>query len=413
MQKRPCLKRIIRITLQLLTQPSCMVGPKLIFSNNVYFNLHRELVFKSYPERPRWQWILVLLNSIMFWYLFSLWRQLFLCSRLFMSATKKRYSLTICRQWMDLLYLGFWLGVAPSDYYQLRLHQFARNRWCRFVFMQEQKNWQLVHSLQINANSHKLLSDKYKSERLLRNIGLNCVRTVDLIPKGHGLSETRLFQCKSRFIKPQNANSMRGCMLLEYDPISNAYSLVGIDMDRKPICENSLSGILHQLQLVLTRDSLLIQEILTNSMAMIEFCQNEKLVTLRVISCLINQSIELAYVLLEVESDCPDSWCIYPLNIENGVIVDYTIHGDNCLNLAKINQSRAVPYWTELQRHVREAHLLFPDLKTIGWDLCITESGPCIIEGNAGWGLITPQIVSELPLLESKLYEAYMSSHVN
>ena len=410
LKKRPCLKRVFRVALQLLTQPSCMVGPKLIFSKNAYIDLHRELVLKSYPTRSRWQWVLVFFISVISWYLFSLWRQLFLCSRLFMSVAKNRYNLAISRQWIDLIYLGFWFGVAPSDYYQLRLHQFERNRWLKFVFMQEQQNWQLVHSLQIYATSHKLLSDKYKSEQILRDVGLNCVRTIDLIPKGDRLFETRLFQGQSRFIKPQNANAMRGCMFLDYDPKSNSYSLVGKGMDRKPICESSRSGIVYQLQLVLAHNSLLIQEVLSNSMAMSAFCHNEKLVTLRVISCRINQSIELAYALLEVESDSPESWCIYPLDITNGMILDHPIHGENCLNLAKINQSHAVPQWVELKKHVREAHQHFPDLKTIGWDLCVTESGACIIEGNSGWGLITPQIVSELPLLESKLYEAYTSS---
>ncbi len=386
-----------------------MIGPILLFSRDPYLLLHRELVFKAWPTRPRWQWLLVLLGSVICWYLFSIWRQLFICARKFISVTRLQHDLTTSRQWLDLLYLGLWLGVAPRDYYRLSLHQFARNRWPRFVFMQERQTWHRVHSCPLSATGQKLLTDKYQCEQHLRDMGIACVRTVDLIAKGNTVSETRLFKNQSRFIKPNSANAMRGCMLLKYDPKSNSYTLVGKDMDGKPISESSRMDIVYQLEHILTRDSVLIQEVLSNSTAMSEFCRSKKLVTLRMISCRVNQIIELAYALLEVESDQHGSWCIYALDIDTGVILDQSIDAENCLNLAKINRSYQVPHWTEMQNQVRDAHLLFPDIKTIAWDLCVTESGACIIEGNSGWGLITPQIVSGLPLLETKLYDSYTS----
>jgi hypothetical protein len=275
--------------------------------------------------------------------------------------------------------------------------------------MQEQQTWHRVHSCPISATSQKLLSNKYQFEQQLRNTGINCVRTIDLITQGNAFPETKVFQSQSRFIKPNSANAMRGCMLLEYDTESNSYALVGRGMDSKAICENSRAGIIQQLEHLLTHDSVLMQEVLSNSVAMSEFCGSEKLLTLRIISCRVNQLVELYYAELEVESDKPNCWCIYALDIDTGVILNLPVQAENCLNLAKTNQLHSVPQWIEIQNQVRDAHLLFPDLNTIGWDLCVIKSGACIIEGNSGWGLIAPQIVGELPLLESKLYKAYTS----
>lgn len=394
---------------RLLYRPGCMVGPKLLFSRDPYLALHRKLVFKAWPTRPRWQWALLLLASVIFWYLFSIWRKLFKCARLHMSGANQRYNLTSKRQWIDLLYLGLWLGVAPRDYYRLSLHQFARNRWCRFVFTQEQQTWHQVHSFSLSTSSRTLLADKYECEQRLRNSGINCVQTLDRVLKGDTVSETRFFQQQSRFIKPQSANAMRGCVLLEYDPASDSYSLIGKGMDSQPICESLQAGIMKQLKQILLRDSLLIQDVLSNSVAMSEFCRNEKLVTLRVISCCVNQAIELAYALLELESEKSDSWCIYPLDIDTGEIVDQPIRAESCVNLAKTNQKTKVPHWNEVQHHVIGAHQLFPCFKTIAWDLCVTEAGACIIEGNSGWGLSEPQIASGVPLLETKLFDTYTS----
>lgn len=44
-----------------------------------------------------------------------------------------------------------------------------------------------------------------------------------------------------------------------------------------------------------------------------------------------------------------------------------------------------VPYWTETLELVREASLLHPENRSIGWDVVVTEQGPGLIEGNHDW----------------------------
>ncbi len=45
-----------------------------------------------------------------------------------------------------------------------------------------------------------------------------------------------------------------------------------------------------------------------------------------------------------------------------------------------------VPYWNEVKETAAKAQKVFSELKTIGWDLAVSPSGPVMIEGNIEWG---------------------------
>jgi hypothetical protein len=45
-----------------------------------------------------------------------------------------------------------------------------------------------------------------------------------------------------------------------------------------------------------------------------------------------------------------------------------------------------IPYWSELKRTTTNAQKVFCHIKSIGWDVAISYTGPVIIEGNTSWG---------------------------
>lgn len=47
----------------------------------------------------------------------------------------------------------------------------------------------------------------------------------------------------------------------------------------------------------------------------------------------------------------------------------------------------ALPFWSDAIHTVKRAAVLFSDLKTVGWDLALTGSGPLVIEANYEWGV--------------------------
>lgn len=53
-----------------------------------------------------------------------------------------------------------------------------------------------------------------------------------------------------------------------------------------------------------------------------------------------------------------------------------------------------IPYLKESIELAKKFHSYFPDIHSIGWDIAITENGPCIIEGNDNWEISLVQICS-------------------
>lgn len=51
-----------------------------------------------------------------------------------------------------------------------------------------------------------------------------------------------------------------------------------------------------------------------------------------------------------------------------------------------------IPYWDEIIQMVKSAAMVVPEVRSIGWDVALTNDGPVIIEGNSKWNKDTWQI---------------------
>ncbi len=61
-----------------------------------------------------------------------------------------------------------------------------------------------------------------------------------------------------------------------------------------------------------------------------------------------------------------------------------------------------IPYYSDVIQMVSEAAKRVKKVKSIGWDVAITESGPCLIEGNDNWNVD----IFQIPGREGKRYLA-------
>lgn len=57
--------------------------------------------------------------------------------------------------------------------------------------------------------------------------------------------------------------------------------------------------------------------------------------------------------------------------------------------------SYQLPWFKEALDMVRKAHALAPWIKSIGWDVAITENGPLLVEGNDWWGPLSLMWIDE------------------
>lgn len=51
-----------------------------------------------------------------------------------------------------------------------------------------------------------------------------------------------------------------------------------------------------------------------------------------------------------------------------------------------------IPYFNEAIALCKKYHSYFTEIHSIGWDIAITENGPCFIEGNDNWDTVLPQV---------------------
>jgi len=81
-----------------------------------------------------------------------------------------------------------------------------------------------------------------------------------------------------------------------------------------------------------------------------------------------------------------------PIDIETGNVNGSGVYSD----ITKLDELKhpvtgleiigfQIPYWSESLQMVREAALLHPQNRSIGWDVAITDKGPELIEGNHDW----------------------------
>ena len=56
-------------------------------------------------------------------------------------------------------------------------------------------------------------------------------------------------------------------------------------------------------------------------------------------------------------------------------------------------ESFEIPFYAGALEMALQLHRFFYGSHSIGWDIAITESGPCVIEGNDNWAIAPPQAV--------------------
>lgn len=80
------------------------------------------------------------------------------------------------------------------------------------------------------------------------------------------------------------------------------------------------------------------------------------------------------------------------IDVEKGVITDAAVYSDITKDEEITHPITGVsivgfqiPFWDETIKMVEEAAKLYPQNRSIGWDIVITEKGPGFIEGNHDW----------------------------
>lgn len=79
-----------------------------------------------------------------------------------------------------------------------------------------------------------------------------------------------------------------------------------------------------------------------------------------------------------------------------GSTKEVTHHPDSGVQLSGLT----IPYWKEIKEMVLNAAMVTPGIKSVGWDVAVTQRGPLLIEGNSLWN----------PLIFQAIYGGFLSS---
>lgn len=81
-----------------------------------------------------------------------------------------------------------------------------------------------------------------------------------------------------------------------------------------------------------------------------------------------------------------------PIDIKSGIVNGPGVYSDITKNDASIHpitkqkiEGFQIPFWEETLEMIKQAVRCFPQNKSIGWDVAISERGPELIEGNHNW----------------------------
>jgi len=357
------------------------------------------MVINFRPAQSRWLANLNASLCYLWWYGFFAWFT-------FLKVIVRSYKLDRAVNIRDFIYLAFWVGANPACYYYLKLQEHRREDWLLFVYPKEQAHWQTIQAAPNSSEEVALLLDKQAFSNYCLDNGVNAVAEFGTIDLGETVRAKNLFKQQDFFLKPVNANAMRGCMSLEYR--CSSYRLHGWSLKRELVDEQDTGSILRTLQRVVDKHSLLIQPLLRNHTKMLDLSSQElqttQLSTLRIITSVSKtQGLTIEFAVLEVLAPDERSWYEIIVDVNSGyldVISCVPELADECAYLIQ-------PFWTEIQCLVYKAHELFIGIPTVAWDLAITNDGLFIIEGNWGWSPLSIQTLTSTPLLASNLLQVY------
>lgn len=372
----------------LLLHPSCLLGPKIWLSRHRNAVFHRKLALQAWPNRPRWQWYTLLVANWLLWYLVLGWWSIYTAFKA-IPHDRNNWDLTAVGLFTRLVYLVFWIGAPAGDFFFFGLNRVNRHSWLDYVYSSEELSWQRVFSCSENAPSARLLNDKLQFEQYLQARDIPATETLCVIGQSYSLEDiASLSERLPVFLKPRSANSMRGCMHMRREDdkiILQGKSLQGYWVHERD--QDKISALILDMA---ERQPILVQKVLENSQAMSMYAGTEELVTLRLVTGCRNNEVVLAYGILEVPEQNPGSWDLQVLNRSGESVI-----------------LGPVPDFSGALKTVSCLHQETSDIKTIAWDLCLTEAGWTVLEGNTGWGLVRPQSLSGIPLLNSGLQGCY------
>jgi hypothetical protein len=321
----------------------------------------------------------------------------------------KRFGVGEARQLREMLYYYRRLGTAREEYYSFELYRPDRSTEDKLRYL-SQATWRDLTPLVNKRGARFLVHRKSVFGSLLRGWNLPAAPEVALIdvPRALPFEQWRTREAANLrviydaaaaggiVIKPDSAEW--GMDILVFTGLESGEL---VHTTGKRFTDAQLHETLCRQQLrtgTFPRTGRFVVQRRVTAHAELRSFNPVTLPTIRVVTCLDDEDVWVprAVLKLPVGRAGVDNFhaggIACPVDPQTGVVspgipkngFDWlSIHPESGIRF----EGMRLPYWPEVLATVNRAAPLFGDLKCLGWDLAITDSGPLLIEANYEWGV--------------------------
>ena len=382
------MKRIIR-ALKTSKQPRFILHPYYIFPNLTGpLALHRKLFLLSCKHPAHF---ILNLYTYIRWVSITAWI-------LSYKATLKNDNKAKqgkCFLFFSLLKLTLNHGIAPRYYFKYELDK-PRNKKKAFTYFYNAELPYFHDHTNQNFSNYKqaaqLMGDKQTFALALKKIGLPAVQGHTYTTHYLRNHPSILYAKKTRFCKPNHGSRSCDAFLMVYDEKTALYHI-------KPITDpdiHDIKAISTYLEQVFSRhETLLLQDFIEDHPDMQAISKQEPTTTVRIITERADDQPETSSQLLYLQLELPKKkqeqqfYNILPLAV-NSLDVDpvFTLNNKNTLNKPYPVIPDALK--KELKHAIAiclEAHTALLTVRSVSFDVMISNTGPVILEANYNWSI--------------------------
>ncbi|MGZ8915409.1 MAG: sugar-transfer associated ATP-grasp domain-containing protein [Methylobacter sp.] len=363
---------------------------------------HRRLWWDGARRLPRPLWLVLELWLWLRWVGFEAWRSTWRTVRLLGSDIRARDGLSLGQQGWRTLSLALTWCIPPSDVYRFGLYRDPAAA-LDFVYGHELLAYHQWRSTErgMTRASMALLQDKHRQTEVLAADGVPMAPILMHVPRRAAVTlADRLKTGQVYFCKTCSGNRGIGAFTVWPTPDG----LRGRLLDGAWL--ESADAVETAWRKLLALDDALIQPRLANHPELAPLAVGEDVITVRFISQWHGHDLNCLSATLEIpvghdEKSGHPRYVILPISPETGQLRPFP-EERLLTEQARLQMLRtweqcehgtSLPHWPELVAASYRAHRRFPDIWAIAWDWVITPEGPRLLEGNSGWGMVTPQLL--------------------
>jgi hypothetical protein len=365
--------------------------------------IHRQLWLMGRDRRiPLSLFLLIELLLWLRWVTFACWRRSWRAVQRRGGELGEREGIGKVTLMLRVLTMGLCHCIPPGEVFAFGLYRRTSKQdvW-DYVFSHEVPAFHRWRSAKLGEYSASLalVQDKSGLTDLLATQGIPMAPVLVVIPRGTPFDPAPWLQNAPRlFCKPRHGSGSRDAFVIERreDGEMPAIFAVYNGMKAQP-------ASLDSVRKAIDNDDFLVQPVMGNHPLFAPLSPTDDAVTLRIITEQHPASGARCYsATLEIPNQEVGGGCCHTIlliDLLSGLIRPFPVQrlpapakARHDVALARLGDC-VVPFWDEIRKSAMAAHGQLPELYAIAWDYVITPTGPCMLEGNSGWGATTPQIL--------------------